>query len=186
MDKIMRKIESEDDLKKMISEDGWMMEVLRCAAGLDLPDWMIGAGFVRNKVWDELHGYDKRTLSSSIDIDLIYFDACSREKLQEKAYERELKDVMDENWSVKNHARISDKYESCEDGLSYWPETCTAIAVKLTGEGELKLIAPFGLKDLLGLVVRIGPKFDDKKEYENRIRRKKWEELWPDLKIIKD
>lgn len=28
---------------------------------LALPDWWIGAGFVRSKVWDMLHKYTKRT-----------------------------------------------------------------------------------------------------------------------------
>ncbi len=184
MDILMKKIENDSDIKRMILADEWMMGVIRCAARLDLPDWMIGAGFVRNKVWDELHGYKERTQSSSIDIDLIYFDTRNKEEASEKIYERELRAVMDENWSVKNHARISDKYFSCEDGLSHWPETCTAIAVKLAGRDELKIIAPYGVEDLVNLVVRRGPKFDDEREYRDRIRRKEWEKSWPDLKII--
>ena len=32
-----------------------MMNVLNEANKLNLPDWVIGAGFLRNKVWDYLH-----------------------------------------------------------------------------------------------------------------------------------
>jgi hypothetical protein len=34
-----------------------MMDILHIAEKLKLPDCMIGAGFVRNKVWDHLRGY---------------------------------------------------------------------------------------------------------------------------------
>ncbi len=37
----------EKDLVQMIKEDNWMMDVLREASRLNLPDWMIGAGFLR-------------------------------------------------------------------------------------------------------------------------------------------
>lgn len=92
--------------------------------------------------------------------------------------------MMDENWSVKNQARMSDKYKSSEDAVSYWPETCTCIAVKIVpGEG-IKIIAPAGIEDPVSLVVRRGIKFEDEAEYGSRIKRKEWEKKWPGLKII--
>jgi hypothetical protein len=48
---------NEEVILKLIENDPWMMEVLMTASDANLPDWMIGAGFVRNKVWDYLHGY---------------------------------------------------------------------------------------------------------------------------------
>jgi len=180
----MQNIENEEDIKQIIASDAWMMEVLRCARKLDLPDWMIGAGFVRNKVWDHLHGYAGKTVSETIDIDLIYYEPRDKDKATEKLYERELLAMMDENWTVKNHARMSDRYQSCEDGISYWPEVCTAIAVRLDAADELEIVAPFGVGDLVSLVVRKGYKFDDDEEYRDRIKRKKWMEKWPQLKII--
>lgn len=180
----MQNIKNEEDIKRIITEDAWMMEVLRCARKLDLPDWMIGAGFVRNKIWDQLHDYAGKTVSETIDIDLIYYEPRDKDKATEKRYERELRRVMDENWAVKNHARMSDKYLSCEDGISYWPEVCTAVAVRLDAAGELEIIAPFGVEDLVNLVVRKGCRFEDEEEYRNRIRRKRWAEKWPNLRII--
>jgi hypothetical protein len=173
-----------EDIKRLIGADPRMMEVLRCACSLDLPDWMIGAGFVRNRVWDELHGFANPTVSVSSDIDLIYFDADNLDEAQEKEYERKLRLLRDENWSVKNQARMSRSYGSSEDAISQWPETCTCVAVKLVGAGELQLIAPAGIDDLLSLTVRRGLRFEDEARYRQRVREKEWREKWPRLRIV--
>ena len=60
---------TEQDILDLIAKDEWMMGVLRTARSLHLPDWMIGAGFVRNKVWDYLHGYENIEVPTA-DIDL--------------------------------------------------------------------------------------------------------------------
>ena len=57
----------------MTEQDEWMMNVLDIAEKQNLKDWLIGAGFVRNKVWDYLHGYKKEGVETH-DIDLVYFD----------------------------------------------------------------------------------------------------------------
>ena len=41
---------------RIIADDAIAMEQLRAVRSLDLPDWCIAAGFVRNRVWDHLHG----------------------------------------------------------------------------------------------------------------------------------
>ncbi len=38
----------------VIESDQAAMRVLRATADLGLPDWWIGAGFVRNRVWDAI------------------------------------------------------------------------------------------------------------------------------------
>lgn len=177
-------VSDKECIKQIISEDSWMMEILKCARDLDLPDWMIGAGFVRNKIWDYLHNYSERTTSEDMDVDLIYFNPKNKNKSQEKIYERDLRLMKDANWSVKNQSRMSEKYKSSEDAISYWPEICTCIAVKMAKDGKLELIAPFGIDDIINLVVRKNQKFSDDEEYRNRIMRKQWRERWPKLKII--
>jgi len=74
---------TESDILNLIKSDPWMMRMLNTAASMNLPDWLIGAGFVRSKVWDHLHGYT--TESRPTDIDLIYFD--TEEKFNEKEIE---------------------------------------------------------------------------------------------------
>ena len=74
---------NESKILKIIEDDPWMMGVLKAAESMDLPDWMIGAGFVRNKVWDHLHGYQNSEVPTS-DIDLIYFDPSDISEEKEK------------------------------------------------------------------------------------------------------
>ncbi len=49
------------------------LEALVLAERLHLADWCLAAGFVRNLVWDRLHGYTHPTPLD--DIDLVYFDS---------------------------------------------------------------------------------------------------------------
>ncbi len=60
-------------IARIIAEDAIAMEQLRAARELGLPDWCIAAGFVRNRVWDHLHGIVPPRLPA--DIDVIYYDA---------------------------------------------------------------------------------------------------------------
>ncbi len=50
----------------------WHMRTLQVVRGLGLLDWAIGAGFVRNAVWDQLHGFD--TMTPLADVDVLFFD----------------------------------------------------------------------------------------------------------------
>lgn len=42
---------SKEEIVRLVSEDAWMMNVLRAAKSLELPDWWVCAGFVRSKIW---------------------------------------------------------------------------------------------------------------------------------------
>lgn len=181
----------EQEIFKVIAEDDWMLEVLRTAAGLELPDWWVCAGFVRSKIWDALHGYGTRTPLG--DIDVIYFDNENRNEEHEKEYERQLNRVIPGlPWSVKNQARMHEvnnlpPYQSSVDAISQFPETATALGLKLKANGELELTAPHGLKDLLEM--RVGPTPAFKKDarlmkvYEQRLLSKQWTQKWPKVKI---
>ena len=182
---------TEKDILNIIYEDKWMMKVLRTARTLDLSDWMIGAGFVRNKVWDVLHGYTKEVVDTD-DIDLIYFDSLNTDESQEKEYNRQLKEIIDLNWSSKNQARMhlvnnEDPYASSVDALSHWVDTPTCIAVTLNKDDKLRLIAPHGIDNLVDLKIRPIIKFTKSENihvYKERIIKKQWIEKWPKLKIL--
>ncbi len=173
----------------LLNKSSWHMDALKAVKSLGLPDWAIGAGFVRNPVWDWLHGYNKPTPLS--DIDVAYFDPNDLSKETEKLYETKLKAVMNENWSVKNQARMSAvdhfprEYTSTADALSHWPETATAIGVRLDANDNVELIAPHGTDDLMSLTLRMTPDFPGGHEYFlKRIEKKQWLTKWPRLKII--
>ena len=183
---------TESDILALIKSDPWMMKVLEIASSLNLPDWMIGAGFVRNKVWDYLCGYTNAEVPTA-DIDLIYFNDSDTQEYVEKAYDEQLSKMLDINWSVKNQARMHIKhnrtlpYKDTFEALSEWVETPTCIAVRLEPNGELILFAPHGITDLVNLIVRPTPSHaQDLDTFWGRVKSKHWLEKWPKLKVITD
>ncbi|MEN7547660.1 nucleotidyltransferase family protein [Rapidithrix thailandica] len=177
-----------EKLYTIIREDQWMMDVLKTVKNLKLTDCWIGAGFVRNRVWDYLHQKERSELN---DIDVIYFNSTNKTPERDQQIEGKLiSDWPGLNWSVKNQARMHIKnhhpgYMDCEHALSFWSETATAIAVRLNNYGQLECIAPYGLKDLFNLVVRPTP-FIDLRIYKQRIEQKAWKEKWPKLKFFEN
>lgn len=80
------------------------------------------------------------------------------------------------------HGRNGDApYASATDAMRYWPETATAVAVRRRGSDGCDIAAPFGLDDLLDLVLRPTSRFRVEKRtiYEDRIRTKGWFGTWP-------
>lgn len=184
-------VSSEEDIIQIISGDADMMEILRAAKSLDLPDWWVCAGFVRSKIWDTLHGFSTSTVLA--DVDVIYFDDQHVDELVEKRLEEKLRTILvDVPWSVKNEARMHvinnlPPYLSSIDAISKFPETATALGVKLDEADNVVLTAPWGIKDVLHLEVRPTPPFIENKEltaiYEERIARKNWQSTWKQVKV---
>ncbi|WP_067621157.1 nucleotidyltransferase family protein [Alicyclobacillus acidiphilus] len=180
----------EQDIISLIASDNWMMHVLQTAQSLRLPDWCVCAGFIRSKVWDYLHGFAGTRLP---DVDVAYFDPNRTDESAEKEYEKILKGLDSSvPWSVKNQARMHTKnghvpYTSTADGLSNFPEVCTAIGAYLDSNGQVSLVAPYGVDDLVNLVVRPTPFFisQDKRDiYEQRVATKGWSAKWHRLRIL--
>jgi hypothetical protein len=176
------KLINERDIVEVISKDKWMMDVIELAAKLELPDWWICAGFIRAKVWDELHGFSEKTILP--DVDVIYFDSKHLDEQNEKLYEKTLC-TLDPTipWSVKNQARMHSlnkvaPYTSSIDGMSKFPETATAIGITLDEAGELRLCAPYGVEDLIMMKIRPTPSFEKSQIYRERVVQKKWSSTW--------
>ncbi|MBM7095102.1 nucleotidyltransferase family protein [Bacillus sp. H-16] len=184
-------LKTEQDVIDLIAEDDRMMEMLRAAKKLDLPDWWICAGFVRAKIWDTLHHFEKRT--ETPDVDVIYFDPAQVDERTEKDLEEKLNRMLPGvPWSVKNEARMHmvndiEPYESSVDAISKFPETATALGVKLDDEENVVLTAPCGLEDVLNLEVKPTPFFTGTEAraaiYEERIGKKDWKSIWPKITV---
>jgi hypothetical protein len=182
---------SDSGILALVAADAWMMAALGAVAGLGLPDAWIGAGFLRGAVWDRLHGYASRTPLD--DIDVVYFDAETREPAAEAALERRLgAELPGLPWSVKNQARMHLRngdapYRDSADALAHWLETPTAVALRLNPGGDLELLAPLGTEDLLGLVVRPTPHARTQEHrlaaYRARLEKKNWPAKWPKLRV---
>lgn len=175
----------EHKLIQIIKNDEWMLTVLKTVSDLNLNDCWIGAGFVRNKIWDEKHQKPRTVLN---DIDVIYYNQNNISKTYDITLENCLKKKDSNlNWSVKNQARMHvrnkhKQYINCNDAISFWPETATAIAVRLNSENKIEYIAPYGLDDLFNLLVIPTPNFN-LSVYKTRIENKNWVAKWPNLKI---
>lgn len=180
----------EQDVITLIRNDERMMHVLGIVESLGLSDWCVCAGFVRAKVWDYLHGFTETRVP---DVDVVYFDSANADESVEKQHERRLRQLdFSVPWSVKNQARMHTKndhapYTSTADGLANFPEVCTAIGVYVNSNGDLALIAPYGVDDLVNLIVRPTPFFKSEPRrtiYEQRISAKKWETTWNRVRVV--
>lgn len=170
-----------------LERDSYRMDALEVASRLGLKDWCLAAGFVRNLVWDRLHGYSQSTPLN--DIDLIYFDPEHPEEEFDREHEAQLHRNSRHPWSVKNQARMHLRnedapYVSTSDAMSYWVEVETAVGARLTAEGSISLVAPFGLEALFSGTVTLNRQRPKLEAFQTRVNSKKWLALWPCLKLI--
>lgn len=176
-------------LTDLIAADRGAMAILRTVRDLKLNDWAIGAGFVRNRVWDAVSGH--RTPTVPGDTDVLYYDAGDLRPETETALEARLRAVMPDvpPWSVTNQARMHTEngdrpYTSTTDALCFWLETPTCVAVRLERDETITVLAPHGLDDLFGLRVRPTPNGRTKLDaYRARIQAKNWPARWPGVSI---
>ncbi len=160
-------------------------DALRVAALAGPTGGWIGAGFVRNAVWDALSGVAP-SVSGLADLDVVHHDAARDD---DAAFEAALRAARPLPWSVTNQARMHaanghPPYRDLADALAHWPETATAIAARLAG-GRIEILAPHGVDDLLGLVVRPTPAHArDPAAVAARLAAKRWRARWPALRII--
>lgn len=178
-------------LQTWMASDPARMHVLHSVRALGLPDCWVAAGFVRNGVWDHLHQRTPAPLSG--DIDVIWFDPQQATQARDLALEAALHGQHSAlQWSVKNQARMHGRngdlpYASATDAMRYWPETATAVGVRLGHDGAIEVAAPFGLEDLFNLLVRPTTRFlgDKRAIYLDRLNAKNWQAQWPLLTVEK-
>ncbi|MDO6707518.1 nucleotidyltransferase family protein [Photobacterium sp. 1_MG-2023] len=176
----------EDQLRQWLRQDQERMQILAIVAALNLPQCYIGAGFVRNLVWDRLLGDSVTTPLN--DVDVIYFDPT--EETQETAWQIEA--WLNQHhphcvWQVRNqalmHTRHDDPpYQSTLDAIGYWVEQETAVAVRLEND-TLAIISGFGLASLFAGHLTHNPR-RPRAVFEARIAEKQWLTRWPMLQVI--
>ncbi len=172
-------------LVELLRQDGHRLGLLKMVACLELPDCLLAAGFVRNLVWDSLHRFPPTPLN---DVDVIYFDASDEMGERGKLAQAHLFELAPEvNWQVKNQALMHLKnnhrpYKNCEDAMTYWPEQETAVGVVMDWQGNISVVAPFGLQGLFSGHITYNPK-GDKHAFLRRVHHKKWLTTWPNLSL---
>jgi uncharacterized protein len=180
--------EYQNETQQLLLSDTLRMECLRAVSSLNLPDCFLGAGFLRNAIWDSLH--NKVEMTPLNDVDVVYFDAENISCKTEQRITAELKVLVPSmNWEVRNQARMHVKhndqpYRNTTDAISRWVEIPTCVGVRLDMEEHLVFTAPFGLAHNWALNVEINPKRAIPDIFYQRIEEKNWQRIWPLLKII--
>ena len=177
------------DIARLLEAHADLHALLLHVESLGLPDCWIGAGFIRNTVWDVLHGR-AIDVSRLNDVDVIFFDPSDTGRERESDLENRLHEISPGAiWSVKNQARMHRRngdapYRDTFDAVAHWAETATALAARSL-DGRIDVMAPHGVKDLLNLIVRPVPAFEQKMEvYRKRVLSKDWPARWPRLTML--
>ncbi len=180
------------DVSNFITAQPAMLDRLTALASLCLPDAWIGAGFVRNVVWDALHGRVPG-VADLADMDVVFFEPADLGTEREAAVEEALAALRPGvPWSAHNQARMHRRnadppYRDTADAMRHWPETATAVAVRLHA-GRVELLAPHGIEDLVRLVLRPTPTTASRpghlEVYRQRVKAKGWVRRWPSLTVF--
>lgn len=170
------------------------MTILRTARRCNPPDWLVGAGLIRNLVWDHLHGYSKPTPPR--DIDVAFFDPVDLSPERDKAVTAQLTAVLPSvEWEATNQAAVHLWYAemfdktvppltSSTEAIATWPETATCTAVRLLPDDSLHIVAPFGLGDLFQMILRRNPAQVTQAQFQQRLRDKQIKQKWPLVNVI--
>jgi uncharacterized protein len=188
--------DNDDRLIGLILECPWLMAALRAGREVDAPGWVIGAGAIRDLVFEHLHG---RLAPPPRDIDYAFFDPVDLSVEREEAIESALRQRRPElPFEARNQARVHlwyeqrfgypiEPYTSIEHAVSTWPETVTAVAVRLLPDDRIELIAPVGLADLFAGVLRRNPAQVTREIFRERLaRRPDLPTQWPLVRVIHD
>ncbi|MEA5581210.1 nucleotidyltransferase family protein [Nodularia harveyana UHCC-0300] len=146
---------------QMILADTPVGIVLPAIAQLNLSNWWLAGGAVRNTVWRAVFG-EKCHLFIK-DFDIAFFDQ-SGNRSQELAAKAQLTaQFPNYEFDVKNQASFARwrsgrrPYTSTEDGVANWLHTATAVGVRLDAQGEWQFFTPYGVEDLFAGIIRATP-----------------------------
>lgn len=136
-------------------------QVLPAIASINLPDWWLAGGAVRNTVWQSLFGASCQLVIN--DFDIAFFDALG-DRAQELTAKATLESQYpDYKFDVKNQASFArwrsgrTPYNSTTEGVTDWLHTATAVGVRLNADGQWQFFAPYGLEDLFAGIIRPTP-----------------------------
>jgi hypothetical protein len=178
----------------IVKSTRWLLHALLVVRDLGIPSAYIGAGAIRNAVWDRLHGYSEPTKLT--DIDVVYFNPIDLSNEADKRIETSLRSACPEiPWEVTNQAAVHLWYEkhfgepveplrSIEEAVGTWPETATSVAIKMSIGNGIDIIAPFGLDDLFAMIIRRNTKRVSYRIYMERIRSKNYQQRWPKVQTV--
>jgi hypothetical protein len=175
----------------------WFVRVLRCVREEEIPDAWVGAGALRDLVWGDLYGSGFRP-DDVHDVDVAFFDPGDLSRGHDDLVTARLvARCPDVPWQARNQAAVHTWYAakfggeapapltSIADAVGTWPETATAVVVRLAPAEVLEVCAPFGVADLMGGVWRRNPRRVSTAESLARLERHGPAQRWPGVTVIK-
>ncbi|MDZ7962377.1 MAG: nucleotidyltransferase family protein [Aulosira sp. DedQUE10] len=150
---------------QMILADTPVGMILRAIAQLNLPDWWLAGGAVRNTVWRAIFGNGCELVIK--DFDIAFFDIQGNRSQELAAKTTLTEQFPNHEFDVKNQASFNRwrkgerTYYSTEDGISQWLHTATAVGVRLDAQGQWEFFTPYGLDDLFNGIIRPTPVHTD-------------------------
>ena len=182
------------ELRRVLSRNEVLTEVLARAATLALPGWWLTAGCLFQTVWNVVTG---RPPTEGIrDYDLFYFDATDLSYEAEDAVIRTAAATfagLPAEVEVRNEARVHlwyeqhfgvpcPPYDSTEAAIDSFAATTCCLGVRLTPGDAWPVYAPHGLADVFNLVVRPNPVLAPAHVYATKTAR--WKSQWPTLHVL--
>ncbi|ENV35545.1 nucleotidyltransferase family protein [Acinetobacter gerneri] len=177
----------------LLSSQPWLMQRLEYLHTLD-DNAYLAAGVIRNTIWKLLH--DQRCEIDGKEIDVVFYDKSENNHEKSNFLKEKLAEKYPENeWDVINQAFVHTWYKtlegksiapltSLEHALSFWPETATAIAVRINQNDHLEIVAPFGFEDLFQLKLRWNKNLVSHTAFMQRITKKRFLQRFPKLTLI--
>ena len=179
-------------LETIVRADPDLMRVLTTLARLDLPDWLVFSGSVYQSVWNAVSG---RPAGHGVkDFDVGYWDADFGWDAED-AVIRRVAAAFDEplrsRVEVRNQRRVSEWFPA-KFGLPYPPVATTAealerfvapafaVGVRLEPDGRMTVVAPYGLDDCFGMVVRPTPGRPKALDWDRTVERLR--ARWPEVR----
>ncbi|HEX4215827.1 MAG TPA: nucleotidyltransferase family protein [Candidatus Dormibacteraeota bacterium] len=181
-------------LRRVLSANAVLEEVLGRSARLRLPGWYVAAGCLFQTVWNVMTG---RPAGHGIrDYDLFYFDGGDLSWEAEDAVVRAGRVAftgVDAEVEIRNQARVHLWYEerfgvpcaphaSTEAAIDSFAATTCCLGVRLETDGRWRLYAPHGLADVFNLLLRPNPVLAPRDVYEAKADR--WRRSWPELTVL--
>lgn len=184
----------DDALERIVRADARLMQLLRAARTVDLPQWRVVAGCIYQTVWNALTGRPPGTGIN--DYDVIYFDDTDLSEDAERAVEARLRATVpyfEAPLEVRNQARVHLWFEdyfgipysplsSADEALTRYASTTHAVGIRLTAGDGFDVVAPFGLDDVFSMTVRPNYALPNKITHEKKAARART--VWPELRIV--
>jgi uncharacterized protein len=183
-----------DAIAQILKTVPHVMEILRTIKDLQLPDAWLVSGGIYQTVWNVLT--ERPYFHGIKDFDVIYFDGADTSYEAEDViikkvdaalpYLAKLLETRNQArvhlWYQKRFGRPYRPLDCAMDSLTTYASRTHAVAVRMNGNNELVVHAPFGLANLFGM--RLVPNYSQMNPETYAEKAVRMKASWPELTIV--